>query len=61
MKTYLIWICLAVIAMTFSVLEGVVRNIPEQFVQLNGLLTILSVLAVITWTLKIQIGGDSKQ
>jgi hypothetical protein len=57
MNKYVIWIALSILALSFAVVEGVVANVPEQFVQFNGLLTILSVLGVVVWSLKMQMSG----
>ena len=54
MKKYIILIALAVLTMTGAVVEGLVESLSPQFVQLNGLLVILSTAALITWTLKVQ-------
>jgi hypothetical protein len=59
MKKYIILISLALMALTFAVLEGLVE-LPAQFIQLNGLLTILCTGAFITWTLKVQVEDFSK-
>lgn len=54
MKKYIILITLALLTMTGAVVEGLVESLSPQFVQLNGLLVILSTAALITWTLKVQ-------
>jgi hypothetical protein len=59
MKKYIILISLALMTLTFAVLEGLVE-LPAQFVQLNGLLTILCTGAFISWTLKVQVDNFSK-
>jgi len=60
MKHYLVWISLALLALTFAVLEGLIENLPQQFVQFNGLLTILSTMGLIGWTLKLQLSSFKK-
>jgi len=45
--------------LTCVVLEGLVE-LPAQFIQLNGLLTILCTGAFISWTLKVHVGDFSK-
>ena len=57
MKKYLVWISLALLALTFAALEGLVDHFPQQLVQLNGLLTILFVMGLIVWTLKMLVTG----
>jgi hypothetical protein len=59
MKKYIILISLALMTLTFAVLEGLVE-LPAQFIQLNGLLTILCTGAFISWTLKVQVDNFSK-
>lgn len=59
MKKYIILISLALMTLTFAVLEGLVE-LPPQFIQLNGLLTILCTGAFISWTLKVQVDKFSK-
>ena len=59
MKKYIILISLALMALTFAVLEGLFE-LPAQFIQLNGLLTILCTGAFISWTLKVQVEDFSK-
>lgn len=54
MKKYIILISLALMTLTCVVLEGLVQ-LPAQFIQLNGLLTILCTGAFIGLTLKVQI------
>ena len=53
MKKYIVLVLLALITMTGAVLEGLVE-LPAQFIQVNGLMTILCAAAVIGWTLKAQ-------
>jgi hypothetical protein len=59
MKKYIILISLALITLTCAVLEGLVE-LPAQFIQLNGLLTILCTGAFISWTLKMQVDNFNK-
>ena len=59
MKKYIILISLALMTLTFAVLEGLVE-LPPQFIQLNGLLTILCTGAFISWTLKVQVDKFGK-
>ena len=54
MKKYILLISLALMTLTCVVLEGLIELSP-QFVQINGLLTILCAGALISWTLKIQV------
>jgi hypothetical protein len=54
MKNLIILMSLAVITVTCAVLEGVVESLPAQFVQLNGLLTIVCAGVFIALTLKVQ-------
>ncbi len=61
MKKHLIWVSLAVLALSFAVLEGLVSNVPQQFVQFNGLFTILATMAFIGWTLKMQMARGESQ
>ena len=57
MKKYIVLIFLALLAMTGAVLEGLVEGLSPQFVQVNGLLTIISAGVFIFWTLKLQVQG----
>ena len=61
MKKYIVLIILALLTMTGAVLEGLVEGLSPQLVQVNGLLTLLSALALIVWTLKIQTGKFSRK
>ena len=45
---------LALITITCAVLEGLVTSLPAQFIQVNGLLTIVCAGAFISGVLKIQ-------
>ena len=53
MRKYIVLILLALVTLTGAVLEGLVELSP-QFIQINGLMTILCAGALITWTLIIQ-------
>jgi hypothetical protein len=46
---------LALTTITCAVLEGLVDGLPAQFVQLNGLLTIVCTATFIGWALKLQV------
>jgi len=59
MKKYIVLISLALMTLTCVVLEGLIE-LPPQFIQLNGLLTILCTGAFISWTLKVHVGDFSK-
>ncbi len=54
MKKYIILMFLALLTLTGAVLEGLVEGLSPQFVQINGLLTIICAGVFITWTLKLQ-------
>ena len=54
MKNHILLISLAVLAMICAVLEGLAPGLPPQFIQLSGLLTIVSAGALVVWTLKVQ-------
>ena len=54
MKRYIVLAVLALLTMTCAVLEGVVESLPAQFVQLNGLLTIVCTGVFIGWMLRLQ-------
>ena len=49
-----ILISLALLTVTCAVLEGLIESIPPQFIQINGLLTIVCTGVFIVWTLKTQ-------
>lgn len=53
MKKYVIIVLLALMTLACVTLEGLIE-LPVQFVQVNGLLTILCTGAFISWTLKVQ-------
>lgn len=53
MKKYIILISLAILTMTCAVLEGLFETLPAQFIQINGLLTIVCVGVFIVWTLNV--------
>jgi len=54
MKKYIVLISLALLTLTFAVLEGLLE-LPPQFIQINGLLTIICAAVFIGWSLKVQI------
>jgi hypothetical protein len=54
MKKYIVLGLLALLTMTGAVLEGLIVGLPQQLVQLNGALTIVSAMALVVWTLKVQ-------
>jgi hypothetical protein len=54
MTRYIALSLLALAAMTCAVLEGLVESLPPQFIQMNGLLTIVCAGVFIVWTLKVQ-------
>lgn len=56
MKKYIVLIALALITMTGAVLEGLVESLSPQVVQMNGLLTLISTVILVVWTLNIQEG-----
>jgi hypothetical protein len=60
MKKYVIIAALAILTLSFAVLEGLVEGLPVQLVQLSGLLTILCTAAFIGWTLKTMLGQFTK-
>ena len=60
MRKYIILISLALMTLTCAVLEGLVE-LPAQFIQLNGLLTILCTGAFISWTLKVHVDDFGKE
>ena len=53
MKKYIVLISLALLTLTFAVLEGLIE-LPAQFVQVNGLLTIICAAVFIGLSLKVQ-------
>lgn len=57
MKKYIVLIILALVTMTCAVMEGLIEGLPAQFIQLNGLLTIICAGVFIGWTLKLQAGS----
>jgi hypothetical protein len=59
MKKYIVLISLALLALTFAVLEGLLE-LPPQFIQINGLLTIICAAVFIGWSLKVQIESFNK-
>ena len=54
MKKIIVLTSLALLTMTFAVLEGLVESLPQQFIQINGLLTIVCAGVFIVLTLKVQ-------
>ena len=54
MKKYIVLGLLALITMTGAVLEVLVEGLPQQLIQVNGALTILSAMVLVAWTLKLQ-------
>lgn len=54
MKKAIVLTLLALVTMTCAVLEGLVESLPPQFIQVNGLLTIVCAGTFIVWTLKVQ-------
>ena len=54
MKTYIALGLLALITLTGAILEGLVKDLPQHLVQLNGALTIISAMVLVAWTLKVQ-------
>lgn len=54
MKKYIVLGLLALITMTGALLEGLIEGLPQQLVQVNGALTIVSAMALVAWTLKVQ-------
>jgi len=60
MIKYIVLISLALLTVTCAVLEGLVESLPPQFIQVNGLLTIVCAAVFIIWTLKTQAQGFKK-
>jgi len=56
MNKYIALGLLAFLTMTGAVVEALFFGLPQQIVQLNGLLTIISAMALVIWTLKVQSG-----
>lgn len=54
MKNPIILMSLAIITVTCAVLEGLVESLPPQFVQFNGILTIVCAGVFIVLALKVQ-------
>ena len=54
MKKFIVLGLLALFTMTGAVLEVLVEGLPQQLVQANGALTIISAMILVVWTLKIQ-------
>jgi len=61
MSKYIFLVILALITLTGAVFEGLIDGLSPQVVQINGLLTILCTGALITWILKLQLGGFSEE
>ena len=61
MKKYIVLIALALITMTGAVLEGLIPGLSPKVVQVNGLMTLASTLALIVWALSIQSGRFSEE
>jgi hypothetical protein len=57
MKKYIVLGLLALLTMTGAVLEGLIEGLPQQLVQVNGALTIVSAMVLVVWTLKVQARG----
>jgi hypothetical protein len=60
MKKYIVLLMVALLAITCAVLEGLIESLPPQFIQFNGLLTIICAGVFIGWTLKLQAGSLSR-
>jgi len=56
MKKYIVLGLLVLITMTGALLEGMIEGLPQQVVQINGALTIISAMILVAWTLKVQAG-----
>jgi hypothetical protein len=54
MIKYIVLISLALLTLTLAVLEGLLE-LPPQFIQINGLLTIICAAVFIGLSLKVQI------
>ena len=54
MKKYIVLILLAILTTTCAVLEGLVPGLPPLFIQVSGLLIIVSTGVFIVWTLKVK-------
>ena len=54
MKKYIVLGLLALITMTGALLEVLLEGLPQQLVQVNGALTIVSAMVLVAWTLKVQ-------
>ena len=57
MRNTIVLSSLALLTLVCAVLEGLFEGLPPQFIQLNGLLTIICTAAFILWTLKVQAGA----
>lgn len=54
MKKYIVLSLLALLTMTGAVLESLIEGLPQQLIQVNGVLTIMFAMALVAWTLKVQ-------
>lgn len=54
MKKFIVLGLLVLITMSGAVLEVLVEGLPQQLVQVNGVLTIVSAMVLVAWTLKLQ-------
>jgi len=54
MKKYIVMGLLALVTMVGAVLEGLIEGLPQQVVQINGVMTIISAMVLVVWTLKVQ-------
>jgi len=54
MKKNIILISLALLTLSGAILEVLIENIPSQFIQINGLLTIVCAGICVTWNLKLR-------
>jgi len=60
MIKYIVLTLLTLLTITSAVLEGMVENLPPQFIQITGLLTIVCAAVFVIWTLKMQLQGLKK-
>ena len=60
MKKYIVLIPLAILTVTCAVLESLVPDLPAQFIQVNGLLTIVCAGVFIVRTLRVKVGSFDK-
>jgi hypothetical protein len=59
MKKFVVLMILALITLACVTLEGLIE-LPAQFIQINGLLTIVFTAAFISWVLKTQADDFAK-